>query len=115
MSSLWIDTSEGTNFPCLEEDKKVEVCIIGGGLTGLACAYYLTQAGFSAVLLEKDKIGSKTSGNTTAKITSQHGLFYDYLASTYGLDASKEYLFSQEKAIQDIKEIIEKNNIACDF
>lgn len=115
MSSLWIDTSEGINFPCLEEDKKVEVCIIGGGLTGLACAYYLTQAGFSVVLLEKDKIGSKTSGNTTAKITSQHGLFYDYLASTYGLDASKEYLFSQEKAIQDIKEIIEKNNIACDF
>ncbi len=54
-------------------------------------------------------------GNTTAKITSQHGLFYTYLMNTFGADFAKSYLDANEKAISNIKEIIDCENIDCDF
>ena len=57
----------------------------------------------------------KTSGHTTAKITSQHGLFYKYLYDSYGKDLAKKYLESNEEAISNIKNIIDLENIDCDF
>ncbi len=54
-------------------------------------------------------------GNTTGKITSQHGLFYDYLINTFSFDFAKGYLEANEKAITNIKTIIDEEGIACDF
>ena len=54
-------------------------------------------------------------GNTTGKITSQHGLFYDYLINNFSFDFAKGYLEANEKAITNIKTIIDEEGIACDF
>ncbi|MCI8482012.1 MAG: FAD-binding oxidoreductase [Clostridia bacterium] len=54
-------------------------------------------------------------GNTTAKITSSHGLFYDYLIHTFGTDFAKNYLEANENAIQQIYHIIQDEKIECDF
>ncbi|MCI9016208.1 MAG: FAD-dependent oxidoreductase [Clostridia bacterium] len=54
-------------------------------------------------------------GNTTAKITSQHGLFYKYLIDTFSFDFAKAYLQANEEAIFNIKNIIDTENISCDF
>lgn len=54
-------------------------------------------------------------GNTTAKITSGHGLFYDYLINTFSYDFAKGYLDANEDAINNIKSIIETEHIDCDF
>ncbi len=54
-------------------------------------------------------------GNTTAKITSQHGLFYDYLINRFSFDFAKGYLEANQKAIDNIKNIIDEENINCDF
>lgn len=54
-------------------------------------------------------------GNTTAKITSQHGLFYHYLIDTFGTDFAKSYLEANEAAIKNIKEIVDSEQIDCDF
>lgn len=54
-------------------------------------------------------------GNTTAKITSQHSLFYDYLINTFSFDFAKGYLDANEKAISNIKDIIDSEHIDCDF
>ncbi len=58
--------------------------------------------------MKKDKIGEKTTGNTTAKITSQHGLFYSYLANSYSQKFAQDYLEANEQAIKNIKNIIDK-------
>ena len=113
--SLWIQTEKGKSYPKLEEDIAADVCIIGGGMTGIACAYNLVKEGLSVAVLERDKLGSKVSGNTTAKITSQHGLFYDYLVSTYGVDYAGKYLESNEKAIHDIEQNVREEKINCHF
>ena len=67
MNSLWLDlTNKLNNFPTLANDISTDVCIIGGGMFGITCSYYLAKLGF-----KKDTIGSKTTGHTTAKITSR--------------------------------------------
>ena len=116
MNSLWLDSvDKNISFSSLPENKKTQVCIIGAGIFGLTCAYYLTKLGYHVIVLEKDDIGEKTTGHTTAKITSQHGLFYDYLIKSYGEKFAKDYLLANEQAIKDIQKIIQEENIKCDF
>lgn len=116
MSSLWIETTKDEiNLKSLEKDEETEVCIIGAGLFGLTTAYYLTQCGKKVIVLEKNNIGEKVSGNTTGKITSQHDLFYMHLIDDYGEEYAKKYLEANEQAIENIKQIIEKEQIECEF
>ena len=80
MSSFWINSTEQSNiFNEIDGNYQADVCIIGAGICGLSTAYYLSKSGLKVIVLEKDNIGLKTSGHTTAKITFQHNLIYDYL------------------------------------
>lgn len=116
MNSLWLDSNKKTNtFTSLSSNIEADICIIGAGIFGLTCAYYLSNLGFKVVVLEKDNIGEKTTGHTTAKITSQHSLFYDYLINSYGKKFASDYLEANEKAIENIKQIIDTEKIKCDF
>lgn len=116
MGSLWIETTkDGINLKPLENDEETEVCVIGAGLFGLTTAYYLTQCGKKVIVLEKGEIGEKVSGNTTGKITSQHDLFYAHLIDDYGEEYAKKYLEANEQAIKNIKQIIDKEQIECEF
>lgn len=113
--SLWIADSEETDYPTLEKDETADVCVIGGGIVGAVTAYLLTNKGLNVIVLEKDKICMGVTANSTAKLTSQHGLFYKYLEKEYGLNFAKSYLESNEQGIQLAEEIIKKENINCDF
>lgn len=117
MNSYWIESvkSEKKVFSRLEKDARADVCIIGGGLTGLTTAYYLSKTNLKVILLEKARICEHTSGNTTAKITSQHDLFYDYLIQSQGKEKAKQYLEANEEAIKNIENIVKEENIDCDF
>lgn len=117
MSSFWIDTTNNEgHFSRLTKDINVDVCIIGAGLFGLTTAYYLSKSGKKVAVLEKESyVATKTTGNTTAKLTSQHGLFYDYLIKDFGVEFAKKYLEANENAIKNVKNIIDENNIDCDF
>lgn len=119
MSSLWCNIKPKNYFNENNLENKSEIdtdiCIIGAGLFGITCAYYLTSLGYNVVVLEKDQIGEKTTAHTTGKITSQHGLFYNYLVNSHGKKFAKDYLEANEKSIQNIKNIIDKENINCDF
>ena len=116
MNSLWLNSSKNTNeFKELTNNEETEICIIGAGIFGLSCAYYLSKLGFKVIVLEKNGIAEKATGNTTAKITSQHGLFYDYLINSYSKKFASDYLEANEKAIENIREIIDTEKIKCDF
>lgn len=113
--SFWTNNFEIDKFERLEDDIEAEVCIIGGGITGLSTAYYLAQNGVDVVVLEKDSIASKTTGHTTGKVTIQHGMFYNYLVESYGLNYAKKYALANKEALENIKEIIKNEDIECDF
>lgn len=120
MDSLWL--SENTKNELIshhsnskDEYLETEVCIVGAGIFGITCAYYLTKLGYQVTVLEKNQIGEKSTGHTTGKITSQHGLFYEYLTKSYDRNFARDYLAANEQAIKNIKNIIDKEKIKCDF
>ena len=117
MESLWTKTQKNIleESKRLNETEECDVCIIWAGITGISTAYYLSKAGKKVIVLERDKIAYKTTGNTTAKITSQHGLFYKYLIDNFSKEYAEKYYNANQEAIENISKIIEEENIKCDF
>ena len=113
MLSVWSANSNIPQFPQLNENIKTQVAIIGGGITGLLCGHMLKQKGIDCVILEADKICKGVTQNTTAKITSQHGLIYDKLIKGFGIEKAQMYLQSQETAVKTYRKMCE--SIDCDF
>lgn len=113
MESFW-NKDKSKKFEEIKENIEVDTCIIGGGLTGISVGYKLSKNQRVAIV-ERDIICSRTSGCTTGKITSQHGLFYNYLINSNDKEFAKKYLEANETAIENIKKIIKKENIECDF
>lgn len=113
--SLWIEESNQTNYGKLEKDEVTDICIVGGGIVAAVTAYLLSKQGVKVVVLEKDKICMGVTAYSTAKLTSQHGLFYKYLENEYGFNYAKKYLDANEEAIQLVEKIIKDEKINCDF
>jgi len=112
---FWIVSTPDTNYPALEQDVKVDVAIVGGGIAGISCAYLLVKEGVKVAIVEADRILHGTTGHTTAKITSQHSLIYARLKKEMGEEKAKQYAEANESAIHTIADIIEENKIDCDF
>lgn len=113
MDSIWTNTSELSNFKPQEEDIKTDILIIGGGLTGVLCAYMLEQANINYVLAEADTICSGITKNTTAKITSQHGFIYDKLIREFDEETARLYLFANQEALNQYRKLCQ--NIDCNY
>lgn len=74
--SVWENSASLPQFPTLDGDIHTDVLIIGGGIAGILTAYFLNQNDVKYVLVDKGRICSGITHNTTAKITAQHGLIY---------------------------------------
>lgn len=103
-ASLWIATTPATRHPSLGGDLDADVAIVGGGIVGIVTAVLLRRAGRSVVVLERDRIGCGVTGNTTAKLTSQHGLIYADMAKRDGDRIARLYGDANEAAIAWVAE-----------
>lgn len=99
----------------LQSDINTEVAVIGAGLAGVLAAYMLQERGISVVVIEQNQVGSGITKNTTAKITSQHGLIYQKLLRYKGEERAREYARANQTAIQKFEEISSNLNIDCDY
>ncbi len=113
MDSIWTKTAQLPQFEPLRSDLNTDVLIIGGGLAGVLCAYKLARAGVDYALVEADRICSGITKNTTAKITSQHGLIYDKLIREFGAERARLYLEANQGALEEYRALCK--NIDCDF
>ena len=113
MDSIWTQTEQLPPFDKLRSDLKTDVLIIGGGLAGVLCAYKLAQAGVDYALVEADRICRGITRNTTAKITSQHGLIYDKLIRKFGIERTRLYLEANQGALAEYNALCK--DIPCDF
>lgn len=113
MDSIWKQTAELPQFAPLDGDLKTDVLVIGGGLAGLLCAYWLTRAGADCALVEADRLCGGVTGNTTAKLTFQHGLIYSKLLREFGPEKARLYLEANRGALGKYRELCRE--IDCEF
>lgn len=111
--AVWYNNFKLPEHDELSGDIKTDVLVIGGGICGLLCAYFLNQNGVDCVVAEGSRICSGTTKNTTAKITSLHGLIYDKLIRTLGKDSAQVYLDANNNALSRYREL--SKIIDCDF
>ena len=113
MRSVWSETASLPSFAPLQGNIRTDALVVGGGIAGILCAYLLTQAGVDTVLVEAKKLCSGVTGNTTAKITAQHGLVYHKLLRRFGEEKTKQYLLANQAALERYRELCQ--TIDCDF
>ena len=89
-TSVWVDTGpEQRELPRLEASVDADVAVLGGGIVGITTALLLQEAGARVVLLEANRLAHGVSGYTTAKVSSQHGMIYDQLRSSFGTGGAR--------------------------
>ena len=113
LNSIWQYGAERPEFPALRADVSTNVLIIGGGMAGILCACLLKQAGADYLLVEAKSICSGVTQNTTAKLTSQHGLIYDRLIREFGSETARGYFDANEAALEQYLRLC--RDIDCDF
>lgn len=115
LEPYWRNTVNIPEFHTLQEDRKTDVVIVGGGITGITTAYLLAQEGVKVVILEADRLLNGTTGHTTAKITAQHDLIYDEFIQHMGQTKARLYYEANTEALEFIRDTIHKHSIACDL
>ena len=113
--SLWSREVEIPSRRPLEGDKETEAAVIGAGMAGLLTAYFLRKQGKKVIVLEADRIAGGQTKNTTAKITSQHGLIYSPLIKKIGKNKAKLYAMANQEAVRIYEKLITEQEINCDF
>lgn len=113
--SIWrsIDTAEKSDYGKMECMEMTDVAIVGGGLCGILCAWFLKDAGVDCILLDKNRIAGGTGKDAMAQVTSQHGLIYSKLVERDSVEKARMYFQANELAIQKYRELSEQIN--CDF
>ena len=115
MKSLWSQTTQLPKREELRAELRAQNVVIGAGIAGILIAYLLQDKGQDVIVLEANEVGSGQTKNTTAKITSQHGmLYYDMIKNT-SPERAKGYAQANEAAIHIYKKIITKEGIACHY
>jgi glycine/D-amino acid oxidase-like deaminating enzyme/nitrite reductase/ring-hydroxylating ferredoxin subunit len=113
--SLWLDTTEPrAERPPLDGERRVDVAVVGAGITGITAALLLARAGRSVVVVDQHVVGGGTTGHSTAKVTSQHGMTYAVLRLTHGRGAARTYAQAMEAAKERIADLVGEG-IDCGF
>ena len=65
--------SDHTSYPVLEGEQEAEICIVGGGFTGIACALTLSERGHSVAVVEQNRVGWGASGRNGGQLIAGVG------------------------------------------
>ena len=113
--SPWLDRPAGPEHPPPDADLDVDVAVVGAGIVGLTTALTLQEGGAEVAVLEARRVGSGVSGNTTAKLSSLHGLSYDAIRSNHGAEAATVYAVANEWGLERVRDLAERLEIECDL
>lgn len=115
MESIWTKNTKLPSFPSLEENRKADICIVGGGMAGILTASLLRDSDADVLLLEANRIGSGQTSGTTAKLTAQHGLKYGPIIRNFDRDTAQRYADANLAAVEQLRQLVQERHIDCDF
>ena len=101
--------------PVLRGSERADVCVIGGGFTGLSAALNLAEQGMDVVLLEAERIGFGASGRNGGQIGSGQRKDVPELEAQFGYERTRQLWDFAEAAKTEIRERVAKHAIDCDL
>ena len=106
--------NEQTDYPVLRGSETSDICVVGGGFTGIATALTLAEKGYSVALVEANRVGWGASGRNGGQIIG--GISGESkLLRRYG-DGIADMLWDMHWRGNDIiHERVQKYGIACDL
>ncbi|HXG39744.1 MAG TPA: FAD-dependent oxidoreductase, partial [Candidatus Limnocylindrales bacterium] len=114
--SYWLDTApRGPDYTTTELPGRVDVAIVGGGLTGLSAAIHLRRKGASVALLEAERIGWGASGRNGGMCTTGLTIALLTAVERYGLDEAIRLYLAYDAAIDTVERLVREEGIDCDF
>jgi len=102
-------------WPELVGDTDCDVCVVGGGFTGLSAALHLAERGYAVVLVEAARVGWGASGRNGGQLSSGLRIASPELIARFGLAEARRLWDLAEEAKATVRERIERHRIACDF
>ena len=102
-------------LPQMRGDRRADVCIVGGGYTGLSAALHLAERGHDVVLLEAHRVGFGASGRNGGQVGSGQRQDQTWLEKTVGRDeAHRLWDFAQDaKAL--VRGLIDRHAMPVTF
>src|SRR5262245_29171265 len=103
--SYWHETAHGemTSYPALDHDLKVDVAILGGGITGLTAAIHLVESGRRVAVLESDHLGAGTTGFTSGHLDATTDFPLHQMVFEFGETAASAVTTANREAIDQIE------------
>jgi len=104
-----------TPWPALDGDLTADVCVIGGGFTGVNTAIELAQRGLSVVLIEARRIGWGASGRNGGQLIRGIGHEVEGFARYVGNDGVRYLQRAGIDSVELVRQRITENAIECDL
>jgi gamma-glutamylputrescine oxidase len=101
------------DFPTLEGEETVDVCVIGAGYTGLSSALHLAEKGYTVTILEAMKVGWGASGRNGGQVAPDHNISHDELTVKVGKESADSLWGMSLESVDLVKNLIKKHNIDC--
>ncbi|MFY9318498.1 NAD(P)/FAD-dependent oxidoreductase [Lentibacter algarum] len=106
---------ERTPAPQLRGDAAADICVVGGGFTGLSAALHLAERGYSVALIEAHRVGFGASGRNGGQLGSGQRVEQTDLEKMVGEAEALKLWELAENAKYLVKQLISKHNIDCDL
>jgi glycine/D-amino acid oxidase-like deaminating enzyme len=112
-TSLWLDRHRGAtpSFPPLRKRIDVDIAIVGGGITGCACAYVLARQGLRVALLEAADIGRGSTAASTALLMQEPDVDFGDLAQRYGTASARQIWRASRQAVDALVATLRRLNL----
>jgi gamma-glutamylputrescine oxidase len=102
-------------FPSLSGTARADVCIIGGGYTGLSSAIHLRRRGYSVVLLEANRVGWGASGRNGGHVGTGQRAGQDTLEALVGTERARALWDLGLEAVQTVCDLVDDFAIDCEL
>ena len=113
--SVWKAATSPPEYPPLNQDATVEVCVVGAGIAGMTTAYLLAKAGKTVLVLDDNGVGGGETGQSTAHLASEMDDRFYEIERVHGARGARLAYESHNAAVSRVGEIAAAEGIECEY
>ncbi|KAI8476280.1 MAG: hypothetical protein J3K34DRAFT_512062 [Monoraphidium minutum] len=113
--NCWRQEELAQTRPALAEDTSADVCVVGGGLSGLTTALICAKAGLSVVLLESRAVGAGMSGRSSGAAAAWDPALLSRVEARHGAAAARAVVAARCEALRWVGGAVKEESITCDY